>query len=136
MVGELVSREAERADPDLGVEIDAAVRVEDGGARGLASERGVGEGDEIGIGSDRGDRGGDRDHAFRRLDLGSGPGVPRHADAVGAVGIGGGDGGGAAGVVYRHGLGIEGERGEKKWRFFFKGFFLLDLLFDSLGVNR
>ncbi|ONK72099.1 uncharacterized protein A4U43_C04F15700 [Asparagus officinalis] len=53
MMEELVSGEAERADPDLGVEIDAAVRVEDDRARGLASERGVGEGDEIGTGSDR-----------------------------------------------------------------------------------
>lgn len=41
VMGEVVAREAEGADPDLGGEVDAAVRVDHGGARGFASERGV-----------------------------------------------------------------------------------------------
>jgi len=40
---EVVPGEAERADPDLGGEVDAREGVEEGRARRLAAERGVGE---------------------------------------------------------------------------------------------
>lgn len=84
---EVIALVAEWADPDLGGEVDAGERVEDGGA-GLAAERRVGERGDVGVEPDRGDAGGEWDHALAGLDLRAGPHVPRHADAVDALGLG------------------------------------------------
>lgn len=84
---EVVALEAEGADPDLGGEVDATEGVEDGGA-GLAAERGVREGGDLRVGADRGDHGGEWDHALAGLNLRAWPRVPRHPDAVDALGIG------------------------------------------------
>lgn len=84
---EVVAGEAERADPDLGSEVDAGEGVEEGRAGGLAAERRVRErrrGERLGR-ADRGDRGGERHDAAARLHLGARPGVPGEADGVRAV---------------------------------------------------
>lgn len=83
---EVVALVAEGADPDLGGEVDAGVGVEDGGA-GLAAERRVGERGDVRVGAERGDAGGERDHALAGLHLRARPHVPAHADAVHAFGI-------------------------------------------------
>lgn len=83
---EVVALVAEGADPDLGGEVDAGVGVEDGGA-GLAAERRVGERGDVRVGVERGDAGGERDHALAGLHFRARPHVPAHADAVDAFGI-------------------------------------------------
>lgn len=87
--GEVVAREAKRADPDLGGVVDAGEGIEEGGARRLAAERWVGEGGRgEGLGrADRRDGGGERDNAAAGLDLGPWPGVPCEANSVRAIGI-------------------------------------------------
>ena len=83
---ERVALEAERADPDLGGEIDAGEGVEDGDA-GSAFEGSVRERRDVGVATDRGDGGGERDHALAGFDLGARPHVPGHANSVHAFGI-------------------------------------------------
>ena len=83
---ERVPLEAERADPDLGGEIDAGEGVEDGDA-GAALEGSVGEGRDVGVAADRGDGGGEGDDALAGFDLGARPDVPGHANSVHAFGI-------------------------------------------------
>lgn len=110
---EVVAGEAERADPDLGSEVDAGEGVEEGRAGGLAAERRVRErrrGERLGR-ADRGDRGGERHDAAARLHLGARPGVPGEADGVGAVRVRGGRHG--RGGIGRHG-GWERWRGERR----------------------
>ena len=51
MRGKVVALVTERTDPDLGSEIDAGERVECGGA-GFATERGVAETGNVGVGPD------------------------------------------------------------------------------------
>lgn len=86
MLREMVPLEAERADPDLGGEIDLTEGIE-AGETGLASERRVREGRDLGVAADRGDRGGDWDHALARFHFGSRPRVPGHSDSVDRFGV-------------------------------------------------
>lgn len=89
--GEVVAREAERADPDLGGEVDTGEGVEERRARRLAAEWRVGKGrrrEGLG-GADRGDGGGERNDAAAGFNLGPRPGVPCEADRVRAIGVGG-----------------------------------------------
>lgn len=79
--GEVVALEAERADPDLGGEVDDREGVEDRPAV-AAAERGVGEDGHGGEGTERGVDGGDGDDAAGGLLPRAGHDVPRHADAV------------------------------------------------------
>lgn len=81
VVGEVVALEAERADPDERSEVDAAEGVEHHRA-GLAPQRRVGERRDLVVRPDRGNRGGDWDHALARLHLRPGPHVPRHPNPV------------------------------------------------------
>lgn len=81
---EVVALEAERADPDLGGEIDDGEGVEDGSA-GAAAERGVGEegrGRAGGEGFERGVDGGDGDDAVVGFLLGAWDYIPWHSDAI------------------------------------------------------
>lgn len=99
MRGEVVPGKAERADPDLGGVVDTGEGVEERGTGRLASERRVGQrrrGEGLGA-ADRRDGGGERDNAAAGLDLGPRPGVPREADGVRAVGVGGRRGRGGVG---------------------------------------
>lgn len=90
---EVVPGEAERADPDLGGEVDAREGIEEGRAGRLAAERRVWQrrrGRGGGVRDARGrDSGGERHDAATGLDLGARPGVPGEADGVGAVRVGG-----------------------------------------------
>lgn len=81
MLREIIPLETKRADPNFGVEIDAAKRVEHGGA-GLTLERRILESEDVGMRSDRRDRGGEWDHALAQFDFGAWPGVPRHPYSV------------------------------------------------------
>lgn len=78
---ELVTVEAEGADPDLGDEIDDGEGVKDGAAV-AAAERSVGESGCGGGGAERGVYGGDRDDAVSGVGFGPRYHVPRHADRV------------------------------------------------------
>ena len=80
MRGEVVAGVAERADPELAVEIDARVGVEAGGAS-LAAHRVVGDHGHVREDLTRGHHRAERDDAFRRLDLAVGPDVPARAGA-------------------------------------------------------
>lgn len=99
--GKMVACEAERADPDLGREVDDSEGVEHGEARRFAAERVVREDEKRGGGTDRGDGGRDGDDALARFHLCAGPIVPGHADTVRTVRIG--SGGDRAGEFLRHG---------------------------------
>lgn len=77
----MVALKAERADPDLGDEIDDGERVENGAA-GAAAERAVRDDGDVGEGLDRSVDRRHRDDAARRLLLRAGQHVPRHSDAV------------------------------------------------------
>lgn len=78
---EVIALEAERADPDLGNEVDDGEGVEDGAAS-TASERGVREECEVWEGFDRSVDGGDRDYAVDCFLLCSRDHVPCHSDSV------------------------------------------------------
>lgn len=77
----MITLVAERADPDLGGEVDAREGVE-GGRAGLAAQRRVWERGDVGVGPDRGDAGGEWDHALAGLHLSAWPNVPRHPHSV------------------------------------------------------
>lgn len=70
--GEVVAVIAEGADPDLGGEVDAGERVENGGA-GFAAERGVAESGNIGVGVEEGDGGGEGNDALARFNFAAWP---------------------------------------------------------------
>jgi len=73
-------------DPDLSGEINAGVRVENGGA-GFATEGCVRKTRDIGMRTDEGDCGGEWDNAFGGFYFATWPDVPCHTDSVDSLGI-------------------------------------------------
>lgn len=83
---EVIALVAERTDPDLGGEIHATERVEDAGTC-LASKRRVRECGDVGVSTDRRDRGGYWDHALASFNLCTRPDVPGHTDSIDSLWI-------------------------------------------------
>lgn len=73
-------------DPDLSGEINAGVRVENGGA-GFATEGCIRKTGDIGMRTDEGDCGGEWDNAFGGFYFATWPDVPCHTDSVDSLGI-------------------------------------------------
>lgn len=71
----MVALVTERTDPDLGCEVHAREAVKDCGA-GFAAKRRVWERGDVWVWTDRGNGGGEWDHALAGFDFGAWPYVP------------------------------------------------------------